>query len=121
MRYSSVISIVLVIALLTLSIVLIPFTNADWTMYRADPTHSGAGTGSPPLTITTIWKYITGGPVYSSPAVSNGVVYIGSGYGLQGIVYALSASSGAQLWNYTTASGVESSPAVVGGFSLLWL
>ena len=27
---------------------------------------------------TVIWRYPTGGPVESSPAVSNGVVYVGS-------------------------------------------
>jgi len=49
--------------------------------------------------------------VYSSPAVANGVVYVGSGSN----VYALNASTGALLWTYTTASGVSSSPAVANG------
>ena len=37
----------------------------------------------------------------SSPAVANGVVYIGSG---DGNVYALNASTGAKLWSYATGS-----------------
>ena len=48
----------------------------------------------------------------SSPAVANGVVYIGSGdYN----VYALNASTGVKLWSYATGAGVYSSPAVANG------
>ena len=49
----------------------------------------------------------------SSPAVANGVVYVGSG--MDGNVYALNATTGVKLWNYTTGSEVYSSPAVVNG------
>ncbi len=58
------------------------------------------------------WSYTTGGGVYSSPAVANGVVYVGSG---DYKVYALNASTGALLWSYTTSYSVESSPAVANG------
>ena len=54
----------------------------------------------------------TGSEVRSSPAVAGGVVYVGSG---DGRVYALNATTGAQVWNYTTGSFVFSSPAVAGG------
>jgi hypothetical protein len=50
--------------------------------------------------------------VYSSPAVVNGVVFVGS---YDSNVYALNASTGAKLWSYTTGSGVYSSPAVANG------
>ncbi len=93
------------------SLVLIPFTNADWTMFHADPSHSGLGTGNAVLTPVLLWKYIIG-DFYSSPAVVAGVVYVGSE---NGNVYALNATSGAQLWNYTIGGQVRSSPAVVGG------
>ena len=60
--------------------------------------------------------------VYSSPAVVNGVVYIGaatftdgSGAHTYGGVYALNAANGNKIWNYTTSSYIHSSPAVVGG------
>ena len=49
---------------------------------------------------------------HSSPAVANGVVYVGSN---DGNVYALNASTGAMLWSYTTGGGVYSSPAVANG------
>ena len=59
-----------------------------------------------------LWNYTTGSDVDSSPAVVNGVVYIGS---YDDNVYALNAANGAKIWNYTTGSDVGSSPAVVGG------
>ena len=50
--------------------------------------------------------------VYSSPAVANGVVYVGSG---DHKVYALKAKTGHKLWSYASGSYVESSPAVANG------
>ena len=44
-----------------------------------------------------LWKYATGDGTYSSPAVANGVVYVGSD---DGNVYALNAGTGALLWKY---------------------
>ena len=54
----------------------------------------------------------TGNYVDSSPAVANGVVYVGSD---DRNVYALNASTGAKLWSYTTGDIVYSSPAVANG------
>jgi len=71
------------------SLVLIPFANADWPMFHADPSRSGAGTGNPALTPTLLWSYTTGNEVVSSPAVVGGVVYVGS---MDGNVYALGGS-----------------------------
>jgi outer membrane protein assembly factor BamB len=59
---------------------------------------------------TKMWNFTTGGRIYSSPAVSENIVYIGSG---DNNVYALDASTGDQIWNYTTGSVVGSSPTVV--------
>ena len=94
------------------SLVLLPFANADLTMFRADPSRSGVGTGSPALTPSLIWKYTAGSWVVSSSAVVNGVVYIGSD---DHSVYALNATNGIQLWNYTAVGEIESSPGVVNG------
>ena len=58
------------------------------------------------------WSYATGGPVYYSPAVVNGVVYIGS---YDDNLYALNAHTGAKLWSYRTGSWVSSSPAIADG------
>ena len=56
-----------------------------------------------------LWSYYTGG---SSPAVSGGVVYVGSTYNP---LFALDASTGDLLWRYETGGSVVSSPAVSGG------
>ena len=48
-----------------------------------------------------LWSYTTGRQCESSPAVANGVVYVGSD---DGNVYALNASTGAKLWSYPPAT-----------------
>jgi eukaryotic-like serine/threonine-protein kinase len=64
------------------------------------------------LTGTKIWAYQTDGQVESSPAVVDGVVYIGS---RDGNIYALNTSTGSKIWTYVTGNGIMSSPAVDGG------
>ena len=63
---------------------------------------------------TLLWSYETSDDVFSSPAVSGGVVYVGS---RDNGLYALDASTGDLLWRYETGGNVylESSPAVSGG------
>jgi outer membrane protein assembly factor BamB/pimeloyl-ACP methyl ester carboxylesterase len=87
-------------------------TGADWPMFHHDLQHSGYSTSPAPSTNQTLWSYTTGASVYSAPAVTNGVVYVGS---LDNNVYALDAATGAKIWNYTTGSQVYSSPAVADG------
>jgi outer membrane protein assembly factor BamB len=48
----------------------------------------------------------------SSPTVTNGLIYFGSG---DGHVYALDAASGALRWKFATGDVVHASPAVVDG------
>ena len=50
-----------------------------------------------------LWNYTTGSAVDSSPAIVDGVVYVGSN---DDKIYALNATNGAQIWNYTTGSEV---------------
>jgi outer membrane protein assembly factor BamB len=58
------------------------------------------------------WTYTTVTGVESSPAVVDGVVYVGSN---NGNVYALNASIGALLWSYITRGFVAGSPALSNG------
>jgi len=59
------------------------------------------------------WSVSAGGLVqYSSPAVVNGKVYIGSD---DHNVYALDSRTGHVVWRYLTGDTVQSSPAVVNG------
>jgi outer membrane protein assembly factor BamB len=82
-------------------------------MFRGDLQHSGVygGPGLPKLNGVK-WKFHTGGRVISSPAVVNGVAYVGS---TDGNLYAIDADSGALKWKFETKSWEVSSPAVVSG------
>ena len=99
--------IILILFLLTTTV-----QAGDWPMFRHDPAHTGQADGDAEPALELLWKYKTGGAVYSSPAVSNGVVYVGS---YDKYVYALDADTGAVKWKYKTDSWIWSSPAVSNG------
>ncbi len=48
----------------------------------------------------------------SSPAVANGIVYVGAD---DNNLYALNASAGTTIWTYGTTGLVDSSPAIANG------
>jgi len=83
-----------------------------WPMFRRGPDHTGYTPVAGPIDNTLAWRYSTAGTVYSSPAVADGRVYVGS---YDGKVYCLNAGNGAFIWSYTTGGGVFSSPAVADG------
>jgi eukaryotic-like serine/threonine-protein kinase len=85
----------------------------DAPMFRGDSQHTGVyrALGAPKLNGIK-WKFHTGGRVISSPAVVNGVVYVGS---TDGNLYAIDAVSGAQKWKVEAKAWEVSSPAVVSG------
>ena len=91
--------------------------NTNWTQFRSSAKHRGANPFENVLSPANVsgidqdWAFTTGGSVASSPAVVNGVVYIGSD---DTNLYALNASTGAQLWSFP-ASGNVFSPAVANG------
>jgi len=81
-------------------------------MFMADPQHSGYSPGTAPDHMIIDWVYKTNGPVYSSAAVVNNKLYIGSE---DRYLYCLDANTGALLWKYLAGRAIGSSPAVVGG------
>jgi outer membrane protein assembly factor BamB len=97
----------------------------DWTTFRHDNAHTGfvpLGDGpADAAALTTRFTVTTGGPVFSSAAIVNGVAYVGS---LDGFLYAFDATGQtncagspidcAPLWRGATPSGFQiySSPAV---------
>src|SRR5439155_370499 len=96
-----------------------PFlVQTAWSMFRDVASHKAWNATENVLGPNTIgglgqaWTAATGLSVYSSPAVANGTVYVGSN---DGKLYALDASSGAVLWSTATGSIVVSSPAVANG------
>jgi eukaryotic-like serine/threonine-protein kinase len=58
------------------------------------------------------WAFKTEGPVIASPAVADGVVYVGS---LDGFLYAVDQQTGAPKWKRRTGGPITSSPAVADG------
>ncbi len=58
------------------------------------------------------WQFKTQGGIVSSPAIANGLVYIGSS---DGALYAVDQSNGQQKWKTQTRGPIASSPAVADG------
>ena len=89
----------------------------DWAQFHFVPCHTGFNPYEFVLSPATVgnlglhWQYWIGLEIFSSPAVVNGVVYVGANTG----TYALHASTGDLLWQYTTGNTVYSSPAVANG------
>jgi outer membrane protein assembly factor BamB len=101
---------------------------AAWPKFHYDLTNSGynpnettIGTSNAPSLVQK-WTGVTGGSVASSPAIANGVLYVGSN---DGKLYAFDApgvtgcsgtpTTCAPLWTATTSGSVASSPAVANG------
>jgi outer membrane protein assembly factor BamB len=85
----------------------------DWTMFRHDSKHSGSATcNNTTNSAKLLWNYIAGRMVQSSPAVTNGCVFIGC---RDSQVYCLNASNGEPIWKYPIHFEVWSSPAIYNG------
>ncbi len=86
----------------------------EWSMFRRDLNHSANTDPSTPSPEGTLkWSFSTDGPIqFSSPAVVDGTVYIGSN---DGNLYALDAETGTKRWDFKTGSFIWSSPTVVNG------
>ena len=81
----------------------------SWPMFHGDLAHTGYTSDSGPTTNHTLWIFTTNDRIWSSPAVSNGVVYIAS---FDHNVYAVSAKDGTQIWKFSTGGTIYCSPAV---------
>ncbi|OPX73454.1 MAG: outer membrane biogenesis protein BamB [Methanoregulaceae archaeon PtaB.Bin108] len=100
-------------ALLLAMLFVIPVSAGQGWMFRADEVHSGVYDDSGILPIAEVrWSTYTNGEVTSSPAVVDGVVYVGSS---DNQVYAFNTADGTKIWSTYTNGAVTSSPAVVGG------
>jgi|GEM_PF-585320 outer membrane protein assembly factor BamB len=91
--------------------------QTDWAQFHFEPSHKGVNPYENVLSPATVgriglhWRYQTCNAIHSSPAVANGVVYVGCPYEDSNL-YAFNASTGALLWKYKTGEDVNSSPAV---------
>jgi outer membrane protein assembly factor BamB len=58
------------------------------------------------------WAFKAEGPIVTSPAIADGVVYIAS---LSGHLYAIDQQTGQERWNFKSSRPIASSPAVADG------
>lgn len=121
-----VLVLVLVLSIPALADDLSAIAAADWPMYGHDIAQSRFNPGETTITAANVaglseaWFLTTSAPVSATPAVVNGVVYIGS---WDHNFYALNAQTGAVLWKVTVATpqgdskfpGIQSSAAVAHG------
>jgi outer membrane protein assembly factor BamB len=81
--------------------------------FRGAYTNDGVSlSSSAPETNRTVWTFETGGQVYSSPAVADGKVFIGS---WDKSLYALDELTGRELWRFETRDRIYSSPTYWNG------
>lgn len=84
-------------------------TEIDWPMADHDYRNQGLTPAEGPIApVEPRWTFETDGPVRSSPAVINDMVYVGSD---DGRLYAIDAASGKEVWSFETDGPVVSSPA----------
>jgi outer membrane protein assembly factor BamB len=99
---------------LVLLLLAAPLTMAQAT-FHGDAARTGVYPTPGPLQLTgTKWTFKTDGPIIGSPAVANGVVYIGS---TDGNLYAVDQETGKQKWKFKTFASrqVTSSPTIANG------
>lgn len=81
--------------------------------FHGDNAHTGVFDSAAPAAAPKVaWKFQAGGPIFSSAAVVDGVVYIGSD---DGFLYALDEAAGTLKWKFETQGRVAASPAVHDG------
>jgi len=88
---------------------------SDWPMFHHDLRHTGYTTEKVSDELELLWSYETGSChdyYYSSPAVADGKVFVGS---YDGKIYCLDEDDGSLIWSYLTGDDVDSSPAVADG------
>jgi len=92
-------------------LVILPLSSAEsWPMYRHDAQHTGYASSSAPANNSIRWTYETDNGIFSSPAVYENKVYVGS---FDKNLYCLDANTGTLLWSYEIGNPiVKSSPAI---------
>ena len=92
-----------------------PSSDAHYeeAMFRGDAQHTGVyDIGSVAQDIGLKWKFKSGEEIRSSPAVVDGVAYIGI---YDGHLYAVDIETGQEKWRLETDDSMYSSPAIADG------
>ncbi len=85
-------------------------TEASWPMYRASRGMTGHVRGPLPDDPKLLWRFPTDDTIRSTPAIRDGVAYVGS---YDGKVYAITLRDGQKRWAYNVGEPIESSPLLL--------
>ena len=87
--------------------------SGELSMFRANLQRTGVyNTKGVPQLNELLWKFKTRGAIGSSPAVAEGVVYVGNGCNH---LYAIDSKTGQEKWKFHTGCGGVSTPAIAEG------
>ena len=79
-------------------LLVVPGIAVAQSTFRADAARTGVYPSSGPLTEPTVrWTFKTPGPIVTTPAIADGVVYIAS---MSGHLYAIELATGKEKWNF---------------------
>jgi outer membrane protein assembly factor BamB len=93
--------------------------NGDWPMFMRDAGHSAvAPVPDRPLEGRLKWRFDTGEPIVSSPAIVGERVFLSTG---DRRVVVVDAETGRPVWERPVSGPVNSSPAVAGGLVFVGL
>ncbi|MFC0272380.1 PQQ-binding-like beta-propeller repeat protein [Metabacillus herbersteinensis] len=96
-----------------------PKSGTDWTMFHGDAQHTGYAKDTLEAGLNLGWTYRTPGTILtSSPAIVDGIVYIGTrdeDSNEHHAIHAVNQKTGKKLWQVKADAQVQSSPAVADG------
>ena len=85
----------------------------NWPLFRADSHSSGVAVSKLPEKLSVLWKFrVEDGGFETTPAVVDGVVYVGD---FDGKLYAIDAATGDKKWDFAGELGFVASPSVYKG------
>ena len=91
----------------------VPFLTPAQSTFHGNVARTGVFADPGPARQGTVqWAFKTGGPIVTSPAIVDGVVYIAS---LDGHLHAIDQETGKEIWKFKSRMPIASSPAVAGG------
>src|SRR5262249_40739592 len=98
---------------ISLLLLAVPVLAPAQAMFHGNPAHTGVYDSPGPKQLGGVkWAFKTGGPIVASPAIADGVIYIGS---FDSYLYAIDQETGKEKWKYKSRMRIASSPAVSGG------
>ncbi|MHC4426661.1 MAG: outer membrane protein assembly factor BamB family protein [Planctomycetota bacterium] len=88
------------------------WNGGNWPMFHGGQGLLGRAPGTLPDSLTVVWKFKTDDQIKSSPAIVDGLVFIGSS---DANMYAIDLEDGHQVWAYKTPDAIEATPCVAEG------